>query len=132
MFVSAQVSSLGHPARIARAAGDRAFELVVSERLLAELRDVLLRTRFRRYMPEEEVEDLVSGLREVGTIVEEGEIGRIVPEDPKDDYLVALARKASADYLVSGDPHLTSLGDEVGVQVLTPRTFYEVLVGEDG
>ncbi len=83
-------------------------------------------------MPEDEVEDLVSGLREVGTIVEEGEIGRIVPEDPKDDYLVALARVASADYLVSGDPHLTSLGDEVGMQVLTPRIFYEVLVGGDG
>jgi predicted nucleic acid-binding protein len=59
-----------------------------------------------------------------------GEIEQIVPEDPKDDYLVALARTASADYLISGDPRLTSLGGEVGVQVLTPRTFYEVLAEE--
>ena len=132
VFVSAQVSSLGHPARIARAAGNGDFELIVSERLLAELRDVLLRPRFRRYMPEGEVEDLISDLREVGIAVQEGDIGRIVPEDPKDDYLVALAREAEADYLVSGDPHLTSLGGEVGVQVLTPRTFCGVLVEQGG
>jgi putative PIN family toxin of toxin-antitoxin system len=110
VFVSAQVSSLGHPARIARAAEEGVFELVVSERLLTELRDVLLRPRFRRYMPESEVEDLISDLRTAGIVVKEGEIERIVPEDPKDDYLVALAREAGAEYLVSGDPHLTSLG----------------------
>jgi predicted nucleic acid-binding protein len=55
VFVSAQVSSLGHPARIARAAEEGAFELVISERLLEELRDVRLRPRFGRYMPEDEV-----------------------------------------------------------------------------
>lgn len=48
VFISAQISSLGHPARIARAVDRGVFELVVSERLLSELHDVLMRPRFGR------------------------------------------------------------------------------------
>ena len=63
VFISAQISSLGHPARIAQAADKGIFELVVSERLLSELHDVLMRPRFRRHMTESEVENLVEDLR---------------------------------------------------------------------
>ncbi|MBA2714330.1 MAG: putative toxin-antitoxin system toxin component, PIN family [Rubrobacteraceae bacterium] len=128
VFISAQISSLGHPARIARAADKGIFELVVSERLLLELHDVLMRPRFRRHMTESEVENLVEDLREKGIGAEEGEIGRVVPGDPEDDYLVALARVSGADYLVSGDPHLTAASlDTATVTVLTPRRFSEML-----
>jgi hypothetical protein len=52
--------------------------------------------------------------------------------DPDDDDLVALARRASADALVSGDAHLTGLA---GAQppVVTPRVFLDdVLAGRLG
>jgi putative PIN family toxin of toxin-antitoxin system len=128
VFISAQISSLGHPARIARAADKGIFELVVSERLLSELHDVLMRPRFRRHMTEREVENLVEDLREKGINAEEGEIRRMIPGDPKDDYLVALARVSGAAYLVSGDPHLTAASlDAATVTVLTPRRFSEML-----
>lgn len=109
VFISAQISSSGPPARIARAADGGIFELVVSELLLSELHDVLMRPRFRRYMTE-------------------GEIERAVPDDPKDDYLVALTHASNADYLVSGDPHLTGAKSEIAV--LTPREFSELLERE--
>lgn len=68
----------------------------------------------------------------------EGEPRRFVADDPKDDYLVALAHTSGASYLVSGDPHLVSSplsplahagldGDTVPVHVLTPRQFSELL-----
>jgi len=132
VFISAQISSLGHPARIARAADRGIFELVVSERLLSELHDVLMRPRFRRHMTEREVENLVEDLREKGINAEEGEIRRMVPGDPKDDYLVALACVSGAGYLVSGDPHLTAASlDAASVTVLTPRRFSEMLAESD-
>ena len=132
VFISAQISSLGHPARIARAADRGIFELVVSERLLSELHDVLMRPRFRRHMTEREVENLVEDLREKGINAEEGEIRCMVPGDPKDDYLVALARAPGAGYLVSGDPHLTAASlDAATVTVLTPRRFSEMLEESD-
>ena len=132
VFISAQISSLGHPARIARAADRGIFELVVSERLLSELHDVLVSRRFRRHMTESEVENLVEDLREKGISAEEGEIGRMVPGDPKDDYLVVLARVSEAGYLVSSDPHLIAASLEVAtVTVLTPRRFSEMLEERD-
>lgn len=86
--------------------------MVVSERLLGELENVLMRERFRRHATIEEVEELLAGLREKGTFFDEGEPERLVPDDPKDDYLMALALTSEADHLVSGDPHLTGLGGE--------------------
>lgn len=87
-----------------------------------------MRERFRRYTTVEEVEELLSGLREKGRFFDEGEPERLVPDDPKDDYLVALALESGADYLVSGDPHSVeaSLGEDT-VLVLTPRQFGELL-----
>jgi putative PIN family toxin of toxin-antitoxin system len=132
VFIFAQISSLGHPARIAQAADKGIFELVVSERLLSELHDVLMRPRFRHHTTESEVENLVEALRENSIVAEEGEIGRMVPDDPKDDYLVALARVAGADYLVSGDPHLTAASlDPATVTVLIPRRFGEMMEEPD-
>jgi hypothetical protein len=46
--------------------------------------------------------------------------------DPDDDYLIALARIAEADYLVSGDRHLTAISDPIA-PVLTPREFRDRL-----
>ncbi|MBA2345547.1 MAG: putative toxin-antitoxin system toxin component, PIN family [Rubrobacter sp.] len=91
VLVSARISNQGYPARIARAADAERFELIVSERLLGELEDVLMRDKFRRYATVEEVDELLAGLQEKGRFFDEGEPGRLVPEDPKDDYLVALA-----------------------------------------
>lgn len=79
-----------------------------------------------------EVEDPITNLREKGISAEEGTIARTVPGDPKDDYLVALARVSGAGYLVSGDPHLAAALPGGGtVSVLTPRQFSEILEGND-
>jgi len=52
---------------------------------------------------------------------------RIVPDDEKDDYRMALGQAADAHCVISGDPHMTRLRDPQPT-VLTPRGFYELLV----
>lgn len=130
VLISSRISDLGHPARITRAVDEGRFEMVLSERLLGELSEVLMRPRFRRYATEGEVDDLLFGLREKGIFFEDVGTDRLVPDDPKDDYLVALAHASVADYLVSGDSHLTEAKSKVPVVVLTPRQFREILEGE--
>jgi len=49
-----------------------------------------------------------------------------VCRDPGDDYLVALARAAAVDALVTGDRDLLELED-IGVAVITPRELIERL-----
>ena len=50
-----------------------------------------------------------------------------MPLDPKDDMVVATAVVARADYLVSGDRHLLSLGQYEGTRILTPRQLLDLL-----
>jgi predicted nucleic acid-binding protein len=45
-----------------------------------------------------------------------------VTADPKDEFLVALARAANVVALVSGDPHLTDLVNRQP-PVMTPAAF---------
>jgi uncharacterized protein len=49
-----------------------------------------------------------------------------VSTDPDDDYLVALARAAAVDALVSGDEDLTSL-ELADLRILTPRQVLDRL-----
>lgn len=129
VLVSAWISPHGFPRRILDAADTGDFEMVVSQRLLAELADVLSRERMRRHGPIERAQAHVQRAMRVGVHVEiDDEPERVVPDDPKDDYLVALAIESGADYLVSGDPHL--MGPSLGqgtVPVLTPRQFADLL-----
>jgi uncharacterized protein len=126
VLVSALISPGGIPARLLVAAEDGRYELVVSARLLDELEGVLMRDKFRRYFPEEAVEDHLERLLAVATMGEEAEIRHDSP-DPKDDYLVALARATGSEALVTGDAHLLGLGMVVPVMIISPREFLEEL-----
>lgn len=107
VLVSARLSPAGASALLLRAAVEERFELIVSAQLLGELTDVLARKRFRRWFSAEEADAFVAALRLAATFVDDPPAVVGVTADPDDDYLVALARAAHADYLVSGDRHLT-------------------------
>jgi predicted nucleic acid-binding protein len=50
-----------------------------------------------------------------------------VATHPEDDLVLATAVSAEADYLVTGDRHLLSLGQYQGVRIVTPRDFAAIL-----
>jgi putative PIN family toxin of toxin-antitoxin system len=105
---------------------DGAFELLVSPSLIAELERVLQRDKFRDSFSERQAAAFVGLLHEHGLAVDDPpEVEPLTP-DPADDYLVALARSSGADFLISGDKHLTELEDPP-VPVLTPRALLERL-----
>lgn len=95
--------------------------------VLAELERVLLRPKFRRYTSPDEVLGYVDLLRHGAiSIPDPPAILTALTPDPKDDYLVALARSAQAHALISGGSHLTELPDSQP-PILTPRDFLEIL-----
>jgi uncharacterized protein len=96
----------------------RSFELVVCPMLIAELRDVLGRDKFRRWITQTEATLLLERLeQEAESRRDPVEIPQSTP-DPKDDYLVALYREADADALVTGDGDFAGLTGEL--VVMTP------------
>jgi uncharacterized protein len=102
------------------------FELIVCPALLAELSRVLRRPKFRPYVTESEVRAYVALLQRLSCVEPDPEVAAGLTPDPDDDYLVALARAAAADYVVSGDSHLTEL-KRAKPPVLTQRGFLRQL-----
>jgi len=129
VLIAAALSPKGAPAELLKRWMEGGYELVVSPKLLNELDGVLLRTKFRKYLSEEEASDYVSLFRRFAAIVDDPPAVFGLTPDPGDDYLVSLARAAKVHFLVSGDPHLTGLADPEP-PVLTPRGFLERLPAE--
>jgi putative PIN family toxin of toxin-antitoxin system len=127
VLVSAFISQRGgSPDRIVRAWREGAFELVVSPQLIAELADVLGRPKFALQASEGRAEAYIAGLAGDAIQIEDPPDPPALSPDSGDDYLIALARAARADVIVSGDSHLTQLVD-TKPPALTPREFAEQL-----
>lgn len=127
VLVSAFIGPPGSvPDRIVRAWRAGQIELVVSPALLDELSDVLGRPKFAHATRDGRAVDFVNALRRRGRTVSDPPATDPITRDPKDDYLVRLARAATPTALVSGDHHLheTDLGD---INVLTPRAFIDLV-----
>jgi putative PIN family toxin of toxin-antitoxin system len=129
VLVSARIAPQGAPGAllVAWLAGE--FELIVCPALLDELGRVLIRPKFRRYLSEKQAEVFVAQLAKHAEMAADPEVAAGLTRDPDDDYLVALARTAGADVLVSGDTDLTSLKDPEP-PILTPRAFLTMLEAE--
>ena len=130
VLVSALISPGGGSARLLLELRSGAFELLVSPLLLAELREVLRRDKFRQYVSEAEAEAdaYVELIRSEGVLRADP---RPSPEplsaDPDDEYLIDLARDAQANALVTGDTHLLEL--RAIIPAMTPAEFLETLPG---
>lgn len=126
VLVSAMISTVGPPRQIVDAWVDGRLELVASPSLLGELREVLDRPKFRRWVSTATATEFIDGLAQDALIAEDAPALSGLSPDPDDDYLIALARDANADYLVSGDRHLLDL-DDPQPPVLTPRQFIDLI-----
>ena len=126
VLVSALISPGGPSAALLLELRAGAFELVASPTLLAELREVLGREKFRRYVTEAEAIAYVDLIRHEATVLDDPAPSvQPVSADPDDEYQVDLARAAAADALVSGDAHLLDLRERL--PVLTPAQFLATL-----
>ena len=110
-------------------AHEGAFELFLSDDILEETARVLLasvRIRRRYVYPDEAVIEYCRGLSCLATIVTRVPTIRIV-RDPSDDMILAAAIVAKAEYLVTRDDDLLSLGKHKRITMLTPEAFLAMI-----
>jgi putative PIN family toxin of toxin-antitoxin system len=111
VLISAVLSSQGASAELLRSSRDGAFELIVSELLLDELKRAFTYPKLRKRIPAERAAAYISWLRDHGTVAEDpADPPPLSSPDPDDDYLLALAISQRA-FLVTGDQHLLGLSD---------------------
>ena len=103
------------------AARNNLITLYTSVELLAELRDVLSRTKFARLLAQHGTSsaELVTEYAALAHTVTSAPIPPTVVADPDDDAVLACAVAAQAEGIVSGDDHLLSLKGFQGIMILT-------------
>lgn len=105
------------------------FELILCSQLIHEVRKALLHPRIaKKYdITREEADGFANRLSEEGILVEDPvDPARVVSGDPKDDYLVALARASNADALVTRDRHFEKV-DVRGLPIMGPREMVRLI-----
>lgn len=111
VFISGLIGKRGSaPDLVVRAFVDDRIEVIASRLLLAELEQVLRRPKFRRHVEERAVREYVERIQRHATVVGDPRERPTATRDPKDDYLVALARQEDVDAIVSGDRDLLDAG----------------------
>jgi uncharacterized protein len=56
---------------------------------------------------------------------------QVITNDPDDDKYLECAVEGQADYIVSGDHHLTDLKTYQGIMIVDPATFIEQMVDKE-
>jgi putative PIN family toxin of toxin-antitoxin system len=128
VLISGLISASGPPAKAVDLWVEGTIQVVVSPPIVSEYFGVFLRPKFEATGPvggrQEVLERLIS-LPNTLVIVPEGRV-ICVGEDPSDDRFLECAKTGAADYIVSGDEHLLSLGVFEGIPIVS-RRFIEMM-----
>lgn len=129
VVVSRYVAPHGIVVRILNRWQQNAFDLLVSEAILAEYQRVLAypRLRARHGLSDEQISAVVDDFREIGLLIEPEVSISAVEDDPDDDKFLECAVAGGAEYIVTGDSHLLNLKQFQGIQILSPAAFLAFL-----
>jgi putative PIN family toxin of toxin-antitoxin system len=114
------------PTIIVGAALNRVIILLLADEILAEVRDKIAAMRYlRERIQQRDVARLWAALLPTAELLPR--ISGPVPRrgrDPKDDYLLILAERGHADFLVTGDKDLLVLANEsFPFKIISPGDF---------
>ena len=97
-------------------------QLVFSNEMLAELFDVANRPKLRKFFTKDDW-DIVSDIIEECAVFYSVESHVEICRDPKDNFLLSLAKDSEADYLITGDNDLLVLKSFGTTEILTVTEF---------
>lgn len=125
LWISALISR-SMRVRIERLVADDRLEILADAELFNEIEEVAARPKFSKYLNVALVSDFIQILRERVLIVET--ISEVhICRDPNDDFLLAICLDGSAEYFISGDSDLLSIGLFSKTQILTLTEFEAIL-----
>jgi uncharacterized protein len=128
-IISALLFEQSVPARALSNALDFA-DVLVSPATAEELREVLARKKFDRYLTGEEREQFLVLFLAKAVVVEIVEVVHVC-RDPKDDKFLELAIDGQASCLITGDEDLLALHPFRHIPILTPASFLERFVNDN-
>ena len=96
--------------------------LIFNEELLEEFLTVSQRPKFRKFFSVKEINLLLTSLEEYMLFINNNSVVNIC-RDEKDNFLLALAVDAKADYLLTGDKDLLELNKIRKTRIITISSY---------
>jgi hypothetical protein len=128
VLVSAVLNPKGSPAVIIDTVLDGKLFLISSRVVLNEARRVFSYPKLQKLLKKngvsaKEITDLLEMIEKVALLVPGKLKVSAIESDPADNIFLACAVEGHADFLVSGDHHLTDLGIFQGIPIIAPAEF---------
>lgn len=134
IIISSVLTPGGNPDQLFQAVFDGHLQLILSHAILKETRRVFLYPRIQKVLNKrgvttEDIEDFLIKLIKISILVAPTNIPDIIKDDPADNNILAAAIYGQANFIVSGDHHLTSLKEYKDIKILIPAEFMEEIEG---
>ena len=132
ILASAATSEHGSPRRILLAGVQRQFQMFTSHHILTKLTDTFEKPYFAARLQPQDRADFVNMVSRMSTHYEPDHTVRGIAPDLEDDLVLGTAVAARADFLVTGDKGLLTIGEYRGVRIITAGSFLEALAEAEG
>lgn len=129
VIVAALRSKRGASAKLLRLLGSDKFDINISAKLILEYEDVLKRERFSERWSPDDADALLDYVSLVGKKHQIWFLWRPFLPDAKDDFILELAIKANADYIIAHNLDDFRNIEEFGARAIAPKAFLQ-LIGE--
>jgi hypothetical protein len=132
-FVSSLLKPHSNSAEIVRLVSVGGLTLLLSPAILDELQRVLVYPRIKKLhrRTPEEIERFLRTLEKISVVTPGMLSVSTVADDPSDNVYLACAVEGSADFIVSGDHHLTDLKTFRGIPIVNAATFLKLIAEHD-
>jgi len=119
------ISKQGKSARLVDLWKQQYFILVTSLEIIAEIKKVLEYPHItQKYkLNKADIQSLLILIEHEAVIVPNVPVVNVIKDDPDDNKFLACALAAKAEYIVSGDQHLLSLGRYGSILIVTVKDF---------
>jgi putative PIN family toxin of toxin-antitoxin system len=109
-------------------AEDRLVQVFVSLDMLQEINRVLGYEKVQRIVDRSRRDrsSIMATIVSLSSLVDAKARAHAIEEDPSDNYVLACAKEANAQFIVSGDHHLLQLGHYENTRILTASKFLEI------
>ena len=106
---------------------DKRISVNVSTALLLEYEAVLKRPEMSKFVSPDEVDEFLDGLCSIATYHQIHFLWRTFVSDPNDAFLLELAIRSTADFLITFNTKDFPEASDFGVKLETPREFLRTL-----
>jgi len=118
----------GKPEEIINLARNKKAEIIISEYILWEMREVLSR-KFK--VPDSRLNLIEHDILSLTKLVSVSSMVDIVKEHPADNAVLACAIDGHADVIITGDKHILNLKKCRDISILTPQEYLKKIINKD-